>query len=680
MKFLLAAINAKYIHSNPAIYSLRAYAGEELRQFVELAEYTINQPMQEILADIYVRKPDMIGFSCYIWNWRLVRELLGELPKLLPDTPVWLGGPEVTYDADRILRQYPQVTGVMVGEGEATFRELLAYYVRIFAEHAERECGQGDAGAECAGIQQGDVGAEDAGIQQGDVGAEDARIQQGDAGAECAGIQWEGLCMDCVDAEQRGLCNGMAETEQSDKCAMTPRSLQEISGLCLPAGYTSVREPIDLSTIPFLYYDLKPFENKIIYYESGRGCPFRCSYCLSSVEKRIRLRDINVVKRELRFFLDHKVKQVKFVDRTFNCSHAHTMAVWKYIQEHDNGVTNFHFEISADILREEEIALLNGFRPGLAQLEIGVQSVNPMTLQAIGRVTDLEKLEHTVAAIRSGGNVHQHLDLIAGLPYEDYESFRNSFNRVYRMRPEQLQLGFLKVLKGSGMWEQAAEYGIFYMEQPPYEVLYTKWLSYEEILRLKGIEEMVEIYYNSAQFTHTMPFLERAFPDPFSMYEALSFFYRQKGYATASPSRVRRYHILLEFAIEYDRKRQAAYRELLVFDMYLRENLKSRPEFALELTPYKEIVRSFYKIEEKERRRLPDYREYDWKQLMKMTHLEPFACPVWDTGQMAEQYENWDEAFKMHKEKRSLVLFDYQKRNPLNYEAEVQVFELTPIE
>lgn len=651
MKFLLAAINAKYIHSNPAIYSLRAYAGEELQPFVELAEYTINQSMQEILADIYVRKPDIIGFSCYIWNWRLVQELIGELPKLLPDTPVWLGGPEVTYDADRILRQYPRVTGVMVGEGEATFRELLAYYVRISAIYADEE-----------------------------RHAEGTGIQHGDVGAECIGIQQKALCTGCADAEQRDVCSGMDETEQSDMCIMTPQSLQEIRGLCLPAGYTSAREPIDLSTIPFLYHDLKPFENKIIYYESGRGCPFRCSYCLSSVEKRVRLRDINVVKRELQFFLDHRVKQVKFVDRTFNCSHTHTMAVWQYIQEHDNHVTNFHFEISADILREEEIALLNGFRPGLAQLEIGVQSVNPMTLHAIGRVTNLEKLEHTVAAIRSGGNVHQHLDLIAGLPYEDYESFRNSFNRVYRMRPEQLQLGFLKVLKGSGMWEQAAEYGICYMEQPPYEVLYTKWLSYEEILRLKRIEEMVEIYYNSAQFTHTILFLERAFPDPFSMYEALAAFYGQKGYAAASPSRANRSHILLEFAIEYDRKRKAMYRELLVFDMYLRENLKSRPEFAPEPAPYKEAVRSFYQIEEKERCRLPDYREYDWKQLMKMTHLEPFAFPVWDTGRMAEQYDNWDEAENRHKEKGFAVLFDYRKRNPLNYEAEIQILDVLPNE
>ena len=291
-------------------------------------------------------------------------------------------------------------------------------------------------------------------------------------------------------------------------------------------------------------------------------------------------------------------------------------------------------------------------------------------------MANLEKLERAVASIRSGRNVHQHLDLIAGLPYEDYESFGNSFNRVYRMCPQQLQLGFLKVLKGSGMWEQAAEYGICYMEQPPYEVLYTKWLSYEDILRLKRIEEMVELYYNSAQFTHTMPFLEKAFPDPFSMYEALALFYGQKGYLAASPSRAHRYHILLEFAIEYDREHQAAYRELLVYDMYLRENLKSRPEFAPDLAPYKETVRSFYKKEEKERRCLPDYRGYDWKQLMKMTHLEPFACPVWDTEQMDGQYEAWNESEVVSGGKRYLLLFDYRKRNPLNYEAAMQHWNL----
>lgn len=629
-QFLLVAVNAKYIHSNPAVYSLRAYAGEELRRHVGLAEYTINQPMAEILADIYARKPDAIGFSCYIWNWRLVQELLGEIPKVLPKVRIWLGGPEVSYDADVILHRYPRLSGIMVGEGEATFRELLAYYVNqpegTEADFAARERAREEAA--------------------------------------------------CVPGESAELVSRESE------------GLQKIPGLCLPTGYTPCRDLTDMDSIPFLYDDLKPFENKILYYETSRGCPYRCSYCLSSIERKVCLRDMRVIERELQFFLDHNVKQVKFIDRTFNCNHRHTMAIWEYLQKHDNGVTNFHFEISADILREDEIALLNSLRPGLAQLEIGVQSVNPETLKAVRRVMDVERLEQIVAAIHRGHNVHLHLDLIAGLPYEDYESFGKSFDRVYRMRPEQLQLGFLKVLKGSEMWERAGEYGICYLEQPPYEVLYTKWLSYEDVLRLKGIEEMVELYYNSCQFTHTLPFLEKAFPNPFAMYEALADFYREKGYFTASPARSYRYHVLLDFAAEYDSGRLEAYRELLTYDIYLRENVKSRPDFAPDINDYKEEIKTFFQKEEKDRKYLPDYKGYDWKQLSKMAHLEPFAWPVWDIGKMTESYSGADSrAAKQRAEQpgnpdgnaaaRSFVLFDYRRRNPLTYEASVQPVNLT---
>ncbi len=427
MKFLLTAVNAKYIHSNPAVYSLRAYAGAELQEHIELAEYTINNYTQDILADIYLRKPDAIGFSCYIWNWSLIQDLLGELPKVLPDVDIWLGGPEVSYHADEVLQEYPQVTGIMIGEGEETFQELLKTYVSCTSEipwvdatpKSQPECGQ----------------------------------KKGAVGSLTLKERWK-----------------------------------KIPGLCLPGGYTQVRELTDISKIPFLYNDLKPFANRIIYYESSRGCPYRCSYCLSSIDKKVRLRDIGVVKRELQFFLDNKVPQVKFVDRTFNCNHDHAMAIWQYIYENDNGVTNFHFEISADILRADEIELLKKFRPGLAQLEIGVQSTNEETIQAIHRVMDVSKLEGIVASIQDGNNIHQHLDLIAGLPYEDYESFGKSFDRVYAMKPEQLQLGFLKVLKGSEMHKRAGEFGISYLGKPPYEVLHTKWLSYEEVLRLKRIE------------------------------------------------------------------------------------------------------------------------------------------------------------------------------------------------
>lgn len=576
MKFLLAALNTKYIHSNPAIYSLRAYVPETKRRHVELAEYTINNSVSEILADIYTRKPDVIGFSCYIWNITMILELVRELPKLLPETPIWLGGPEVTYRGTELFTEYPGLVGIMVGEGEETFSQLLDFYL-------ERDM-----------------------------------------------------------------------------------SLGEIPGLCLPEGFTEPRELTDISRLPFLYDDLQAFENKIIYYESSRGCPFRCSYCLSSIDKKVRLRDIEIVKRELQFFLDNQVKQVKFVDRTFNCNHEHAIAIWKYITEHDNGVTNFHFEVSADILNEEELELLARMRPGLAQLEIGVQSTNPETIKAINRTMNVEKLEKIVARINAGKNVHQHLDLIAGLPYEDYDTFVNSFNRVYAMEPEQLQLGFLKLLRGSEMWDRAEEFGICCMDKPPYEVLYTKWLSYGDVLKIKKIEEMVEVYYNSNQFVHTIRLLEKVFPHSFAMYEALATFYEKKGYFIQSPARGYRYHVLLHFAVEHDGKNEAVYKELLTYDMYLRENLKSRPDFASDVGSFKGQSRAFYEKEAQERILLPDYAGYDSKQLSKMTHLEAFHYPVW---------EDLREAVLTHSTEPVLVLFDYRHRNPLNGDARTIVIQ-----
>ena len=576
MKILLTAVNAKYIHSNPAVYSLRAYAGEKLREHIEIAEYTINHQLEEILADIYEKNPDVIAFSCYIWNWNMIQELVTELSKVLPGRPIWLGGPEVTYDASEILAKYPQLTGIIIGEGEETFRELIEYYVNP------------------------------------------------------------------KELREHGI-------------------LQEIPGLALPSGYTPVRELTDLNRIPFLYDNLEPFKNRIIYYESSRGCPYRCSYCLSSIDKSVRFRDMDVVKKELQFFLDNQVPQVKFVDRTFNCNHAHAMEIWLFIHEHDNGVTNFHFEISADILNEEELTLLNQMRPGLVQLEIGVQTANPMTIKEIRRVMDLDRLEQIVRRIQKGNNIHIHLDLIAGLPFEDYESFGRSFDRVYGMQPQQLQLGFLKVLKGSYMHEKAEDYGLLYLDRPPYEVLSTSWLPYADVLRLKQIEEMVELYYNSNQFTHTLPVLIKSFASPFAMFEALAKFYRRRGYFTQAPARAYRYQVLLDFAEEMDPKQSTLYRELLTFDLYLRENMKSRPDFARDLTPFKEQIRSFYQKEEKEREFLPDYIGYDSRQLAKMTHLEPFSRSV------LEQTAVWDMDNKTSQ--GGYVLFDYKRRNPLTYEA-----------
>lgn len=574
-QIILIGINAKYIHSNPAIYSLKAYAGqyfagEAREELVEIAEYTINQSKASILADIYRRKPKVAAFSCYIWNWNMVQDILLELPKILPELQIWLGGPEVSFHAQQILCQYPAVTGIMTGEGEETFLELLYYY-----RHKDRQ-------------------------------------------------------------------------------------LAEIKGIVTHEGFTGKRELTDINRLPFLYNDLSRFANRILYYESQRGCPFSCAYCLSSIDKRVRLREIATVRKELQFFLDNKVSQVKFIDRTFNCNAAHAMAVWEYLKEHDNGVTNFHFEIAADLLREEQLELISGMRPGLIQLEIGVQSTNEKTLHAINRYMSLERLQETVARVHSFQNTHQHLDLIAGLPFEDYKSFAHSFDDVYRMKPQQLQLGFLKVLKGSPMEEKASEYGIIYSTKPPYEVLYSNWLSYEEVLKLKAVEEMVELYYNSCQFTHTLPVLELEFDSPFGMYEQLAGYYGEKGYFTNSPARVYRYQILLEFAISCNPDREQMYRQLLTFDMYLRENLKSRPAFAENQEAYKEDIREFYRQESNDRKYLEAYAGCKAPQLMKMTHLEVFTYPVW-SGEALEGIQPLEEP--------GYILFDYQKRNPLTYEA-----------
>ena len=509
MKILLAACNAKYIHSNLAVYDLQAYASEYTDHII-LKEYTINQQKDDIMRDIYLEHPDVVCVSCYIWNISFVKELMADLAKILPDADFWAGGPEVSYDAEKFLSENPEFTGVMVGEGEETFQELSGYYVK-----------------------------------------------------------------------------------------KNPEKLENITGICYRDGekiiHNGWHQIMDLSSIPFIYKDLSEFKNRIIYYESSRGCPFSCSYCLSSVDKKLRFRDIEMVKKELQFFIDYKVPQVKFVDRTFNCKHDHAMAIWKYINDHDNGVTNFHFEISADLLREEELQEMSTMRPGLIQLEIGVQSTNPDTIKAIHRTMDFEKLKGIVDRIHSFGNIHQHLDLIAGLPYEDYDSFRNSFNDVYALKPQQLQLGFLKVLKGSHMMEMCREYGIVYKNREPYEVLSTKWLDYDHVLKLKNVENMVEVYYNSGQFQKTLEYAESFFPDAFSIYEGLGIFYMEKGYGDVSHTRMRRYEILLEYLETVPGISRAEVADRMILDLYLRENLKSRPGFAGDQKPYEKLVWDYRK-------------------------------------------------------------------------------------
>lgn len=573
---LLAAINAKYIHSNLAVYSLKAYAKKYQNQ-IGLAEYTINQNPDDILKGIYRDHPEVLCISCYIWNISYVRNLIREVHKVLPDTAIWLGGPEVSYDARKVLEEHPEVTGVMKGEGEVTFLELAGFYLEGISELAKIE-----------GIT----------YRDGD------QIQEN---------PWRGIT--------------------------------------------------DLSTIPFVYKDLKKFENRIIYYESSRGCPFSCSYCLSSIDKKLRFRDLELVKEELQFFLDHNVPQVKFVDRTFNCKHDHAMAIWKYLIAHDNGITNFHFEVAADLLNEEEIALIRTMRPGMIQLEIGVQSTNPDTIREIHRKMDFAQVSEVVTRVQEGHNVHQHLDLIAGLPYEDYDSFGKSFCDVYQLRPQQLQLGFLKVLKGSFMYQAAPEYGCVCQSREPYEVLYTKWLPYDDVLRLKLVEEMVEVYYNSNQFGKTLRAIEKLFDNPFALYEALGAFYDKKGYMDISHTRIRRYEILQEFLQEYvDEEQMEYYRQLMICDLYARENMKTRPAWAKDLKAHKRDIREFYLKEEETHEYLPEYEGYDEKQLARMTHLERMDYDP-DTG---VREPCW-------------ILFDYRSRDVLTYDAKMVKLSLVDI-
>lgn len=572
MQFLLVAVNAKYIHSNPAVYSLCGFVGKDWESYVSIAEYTINQSKDGILADIYKRKPSVIGFSCYIWNIQLIRELLTELPKLLPDVPIWLGGPEVSFNAEKYLEDFPCISGVMIGEGEETFRELLEVYIT---------CGK-------------------------------------------------------LDMSYQGWDVNLREFDAA---------LQGVLGLCLRSGRTGEREATDMNRLPFLYQDTALFENRIIYYESSRGCPYRCSYCLSSIDKMLRFRDIDTITKELQVFLDRKVKQVKFVDRTFNCKESHALAVLEYIKKHDNAVTNFHFEIAADVLTDAELAILQTMRPGLVQLEIGVQTINRETLSAINRKTDLERLATVVKQIRGFGNIHQHLDLIAGLPLEGYDSFARSFDFVYALQPQQLQLGFLKVLHGTVMEEKASSYGICYQDTPPYEVLYTKDLSYEEVCRLKRVAKMTELYYNSGQFVVTLQALAHDFSSPFAMFEALASFYEEQGYYVHQPSRNYRYDVLFDFIKQKVSQREAYYAECLMYDLYLRENLLTRPTFAKDLHPFRDEMRTLHQTGER-----------------KMTHVEPFFHRVW---------ENTEVAPYVQAEEPIYVMFDYTHRNPLTGNAKV---------
>lgn len=571
MKILLTAINAKYIHSNLAVYNLKAYhetyhPNTDIN--IQLAEYTINQQSDEIIQDIYIQKPDLLAISCYIWNIEYVKEIIPEIHKLYPDMPIWLGGPEASYDGQVLLENMEQVTGVVYGEGEETFTRLLEYY-------------------------HNNISGDTKGL------------------SEITGVVYR----------------------ENDGRIITNKP----------------REVLDLTKVPFVYDDVDAFENKIIYYESSRGCPFSCSYCLSSVDKKLRFRNTETVKQEISIFLKHKVRQVKFVDRTFNCNHKHAMEILTHIRDNDNGITNFHFEVAADLLNEAEIEMISTMRKGLIQLEIGVQSTNLETITEIRRVMDFAQVSHVVKQIKDHGTTQQHLDLIVGLPYETLAVFQKSFDEVYDLRPEELQLGFLKVLKGSHMYNQREAYGLVYQSKPPYEILYNNWLSYDDVLTLKGVEEMLEVYYNSGQFVKTMELLKEKYTSAFQMYQHLDQHYEYEKLKGLKQTRLSRFEILYKFLIHVDPDNTEKYKQTLMTDLYLRENAKARPSFSKEYIVDKELIRNFFAWEEQEHSILKGYEGFDKRQMSKMTHVELI------NGKH--------------------ILFDYKNRDPLSHDAATFIIE-----
>ena len=493
MKIVLAALNAKYIHSNLALRYLRGVCtGHE----VSLREYSINDRLDLVAGELYKLGAEVIGLSCYIWNLSETLELADTLRQVCPESIIVLGGPEVSFDPGEYLANSSCVDYVVYGEGEETFRELLDY---LSLEPASRDK---------------------------------------------AGL---------------GRINGIAYRTGEGVCVNPPRAL--------------IR---DLDSVPSPYLDFEGLENKIAYVESTRGCPFSCQYCLSSTFQGVRFFPLERTKRELEGLIEAGVTQVKFVDRTFNCNKDHAMQLWAFLAQW-KPQANFHFEISADLLEQEELDFLGTVRPGLFQFEVGVQSTNLHTLELIERRTNLSRLAENVRSVARKGNILQLLDLIAGLPGEDYYSFAASFDEVYSWGPDKLQLGFLKLLKGAGIREKAAEWGYRFTTSPPYKVLGNNWLEYGELLRLQIIEDLVDKYFNSGRFVQSLAFLIAGFSGPFSFFEALAGFWEDKGYHRQSHNAKVLFELLLEFYQSCYSESDPVFAQLLQFDYLLWAKPPQRP-------------------------------------------------------------------------------------------------------
>ena len=459
----LVAINSQYVHSNLAVRMLKAQLPQPE---VSWMEANVNQQEQWILQELLKGDPQLLCFSCYIWNIQTVLRLCEDVRAIRPEIRLMLGGPEVSHGAKAWLAAHPQVDLIVCGEGEERLPQVLCAL---------------EAGRSLLGL---------------------------------PGVVYR------------------SETGQID-------------------GDETPQIVMDFAALPFVYADptLLPLKGQIVYYESSRGCPFSCAYCLSgSGGRRVRTRSVQQVQEELAVLYRHGVKLVKFVDRTFNANAARAAQILSFAMKH-TGDMRIHFEVGADLLDAQTLALLQRAPKGKIQLEAGVQSCNVRTLRSVVRKTDLPALTRNVQAVLQNQNVHLHLDLIAGLPFENITSFAQSFDTVYAMQPHQLQLGFLKVLRGSPLWEQAQQYGLQFRSYPPYEVLQTPWLQHGDVLQLKRVEEAVERYYNSARARRSLDFLMRErFDSPFALFAALSQYLMQTGQLTRPQSAANQLTALCGFA------------------------------------------------------------------------------------------------------------------------------------
>lgn len=574
MKILLATLNSKYVHSNLAIRYLRAYC-QDLPVEMELKEFNINQHLDYIFAEVYRAKPNLVAFSCYIWNVTPTLELCSNLKKVMPELTIVLGGPEVSFDPDVILQNHPTVDFIVKGEGEVTFRELLLQLVNGESPHV-------------------------------------------------------------------------------------------IPGLILREGDQIVAGPdrplmTNLDQIPSPFIDhLDEFENKLVYYESCRGCPFNCQYCLSSTFNGVRTFSRQRIEDDLLRLVNAGVRKVKFVDRTFNFGPDHALHIMKFLLGH-HGETSFHFEITAHLLTDEILDFLEKVPAGLFQFEIGVQSTYQPTLKQIRRLDDFDRLTQVVHRLSTMKNIHLHLDLIAGLPKEDYLQFQKSFDDVFQLRPGNLQMGFLKLLKGSGIRESQERYGYKYLEQPPYEVLANDLVSFDQILELKMIEDLLETFYNSHKFESSVEFIiQRKYSDhPFGFFQELMEFWKEKDFHHRPHKDTALYQFLLEFYQEKMGPDLKIFREYLKFDFLRTIRTTVLPDWLneVEVDDYKERVYQFVNNEEQIRKYLPHLQNLTHRQIMRRILIQPFAFDL-----LAYQLESFQGSVQMSP---YFVLFDYDQRDPL---------------